>query len=66
MGGMLATRFALMFPELTRSLVLVDPLGLEDWAAKGVPYQPIKKWYEQEMASTPERIRNYQEENNKE
>lgn len=31
MGGMLATRFALMFPEATERLVLVCPLGLEDY-----------------------------------
>ena len=36
-GGMLAMRYGLMFPADTERLVLVDPLGLEDWRAKGVP-----------------------------
>lgn len=61
MGGMIATRYALMFPADTRSLILVDPLGLEDWKAKGVPYLPIDEAYRQELAQTPEKIRAYQE-----
>ena len=36
-GGMLAIRYALMFPADIEQLVLVDPIGLEDWKAKGVP-----------------------------
>ena len=34
MGGMLATRFALMFPGITKKLVLENPIGLEDWKLK--------------------------------
>lgn len=34
MGGMLATRFALMFPANVTELVLVNPIGLEDWKGK--------------------------------
>ncbi len=30
MGGMLATRFALMFPEMTRQLVLLNMIGMTD------------------------------------
>ncbi len=37
MGGMLAVRYALMFPQDLRSLSLVNPIGLEDWKALGVP-----------------------------
>ncbi len=33
MGGMLAARYALMYPDAVNELVLVDPLGLEDWKA---------------------------------
>ena len=40
MGGMIAVRFALMYPETTEKLVLENPLGLEDWKLK-VPYTPI-------------------------
>ena len=36
-GGMLAIRYALMYPDATDRLVLVDPIGLEDWKAKVVP-----------------------------
>ena len=60
MGGMLATRFALMYPEATASLTLLDPIGLEDWKALGVPYTTIDENYRQELAKTPEKIRAYE------
>lgn len=41
MGGMLAARYALSFPAATAALVLVNPIGLEDWSAKGVPPSTI-------------------------
>jgi len=44
MGGMLATRFTLMFPEKVERLILEDPIGLEDWKIK-VPYQSVDAWY---------------------
>lgn len=59
MGGMLATRFALMFPDLTKSLALVNPIGLEDWKTM-VPYSGVDAWYRQELKATPESIRKYQ------
>ena len=59
MGGMLATRFALMFPERTEKLVLVNPIGLEDWKTV-VPYRSIDQAYAEELRATPETIRNYQ------
>lgn len=31
MGGMLASRFALLFPEATEKLVLINPIGLENY-----------------------------------
>ena len=37
MGGMLATRYALLYPRQVERLVLVNPIGLEDWKALGVP-----------------------------
>jgi pimeloyl-ACP methyl ester carboxylesterase len=37
-GGMTAIRYALMFPADVEKLVLVNPIGLEDWQALGVPY----------------------------
>ncbi len=34
MGGMVATRFALMYPETVTRLVLEDPIGMEDYHVK--------------------------------
>ncbi len=58
MGGMLASRFALMFPDQTLSLTLVNPIGLEDWKRK-VPYRPVEWWYANELDKTPEGIKGY-------
>ncbi|MDQ8179656.1 alpha/beta hydrolase [Pelagicoccus sp. SDUM812005] len=60
MGGMLATRFALMYPEFTETLTLLNPIGLEDWKALGVPYRPVEAWYQQELGKTAEKIKAYQ------
>lgn len=58
MGGMLATRFALMFPAHTRALALVNPIGLEDWK-RSVPYRTINEWYQNELEKTPSGVKNY-------
>jgi pimeloyl-ACP methyl ester carboxylesterase len=60
MGGMLAMRYALTYPERVEQLVLVNPIGLEDWKAKGVPYQSIDSWYKSELLTTAERLESYQ------
>lgn len=60
MGGMLAARYALSFPTATEKLVLVNPIGLEDWQAKGVPYATIDQLYQNELTTSFERIKNYQ------
>lgn len=60
-GGMLAVRFALMFPAQLEQLVLVNPVGLEDWQAKGVPAPTIDQWYRREMGVTAQRIRAYEQ-----
>ncbi|MRX64544.1 alpha/beta fold hydrolase [Maribacter luteus] len=59
MGGMLATRFALMYPEVTEKLILENPIGLEDWKLV-VPYQTIDQWYAAELKKTAESIKAYQ------
>jgi pimeloyl-ACP methyl ester carboxylesterase len=59
-GGMLAMRYALMYPRETQQLVLVNPIGLEDWKAKGVPPLSVDQWYTRELATTADRIRNYE------
>lgn len=58
MGGMLATRFALMYPGATTHLVLVDPIGLEDYRLF-VPWIPLAQAYENEFKATPEGIRKF-------
>jgi pimeloyl-ACP methyl ester carboxylesterase len=59
-GGMLAIRYALLYPDDVDQLVLVDPIGLEDWKAKGVPWQSVDAWYQQELQTNAERIRDYE------
>lgn len=60
MGGMLATRFALMYPETTERLVLENPIGLEDYM-RIVPYAPVEAIYESLLGATYEGIRSYHE-----
>ena len=62
MGGMLASRFVLMYPEKSESLVLVNPIGLEDWKT-AVPYRSVDELYQSELKATPESIRAYEKEN---
>ncbi|KTC43760.1 alpha/beta hydrolase [Pseudomonas fluorescens ABAC62] len=59
-GGMLATRYALMYPEQTEQLALVNPIGLEDWKALGVPSISVDQWYARELKVNAEGIRKYQ------
>ncbi|MFM0319389.1 alpha/beta hydrolase [Paraburkholderia nemoris] len=60
-GGMLAIRYALMYPHETQQLVLVNPIGLEDWKAKGVPSLSVDQWYERELKTTADSIRRYEQ-----
>jgi pimeloyl-ACP methyl ester carboxylesterase len=60
MGGMLATRYALQYPASVERLVLVNPIGLEDWKAEGVPWRSIDAWYERELKTSFDSIRDYQ------
>ncbi len=62
MGGMLATRFALLYPERTEKLILENPIGLEDWKVK-VPYQSVDDWYREELQQNYAKIKNYQQTN---
>ncbi len=59
-GGMLAIRYGLMYPSSVEQLVLVDPIGLEDWKSKGVPWPSVDTWYQQELQTSAERIRAYE------
>ncbi len=60
-GGMLATRYALLYPQGTEKLVLVNPIGLEDWKALGVPWRSVDQWYERELKISAEGIRKYEQ-----
>jgi pimeloyl-ACP methyl ester carboxylesterase len=60
MGGMLAARYALTYPAATEALVMVNPLGLEDWKAEGVPYATVDRLYEQELKTTFDTVKAYQ------
>jgi pimeloyl-ACP methyl ester carboxylesterase len=62
MGGMLAARFAIMYPTVTEKLVLEDPLGMEDYQAK-IPYQPIEYWYNSELKQDYNSLKKYQQDN---
>ena len=59
-GGMLAVRYGLLFAADTEQLVLVDPLGLEDWRAKGVPWQSVDAQYQTQLKTTADSIRDYE------
>jgi pimeloyl-ACP methyl ester carboxylesterase len=58
MGGMLATRFALMYTEMVTRLVLENPIGLEDYRTF-VPYASLEQLYRNELNATADSIRNY-------
>ncbi|WP_431134757.1 alpha/beta fold hydrolase [Psychroserpens mesophilus] len=62
MGGMLASRFALMYPKTITKLILENPIGLEDWKLKA-PYKPVEWWYQNELKSSYDGIKKYQLEN---
>ena len=58
MGGMLATRFALMYPAAVSHLILENPIGLEDYREL-VPYLPLDQAYKNELNATEQGIRAY-------
>ena len=62
MGGMLASRFALSYPALTASLILINPIGLEDYLDY-TSYPEISDAYEREFAKTGDDIVAYQKAN---
>lgn len=58
MGGMLAVRWAVAYPERTDRLVLVNPIGLEDYR-RDVPYAGVDAWQARAEMQGPEQIRQY-------
>ncbi len=59
MGGMLAVRFAVMYPETVEKLILENPIGLEDWKLVA-PYTSIDENYQKELKVSYETTKNYQ------
>lgn len=59
MGGMLAARFTLMYPESVEKLILENPIGLEDWKLVA-PYVSIDEYYKAELAVNYEKAKQYQ------
>jgi len=59
MGGMLATRFTLMYPERVVKLILENPIGLEDWKLV-TPFTTIDENYQNELKVDYETTREYQ------
>jgi pimeloyl-ACP methyl ester carboxylesterase len=58
MGGMIAVRFARLYPGRTDALVLEDPIGLEDYRLT-VPPAPLEQLYQQELNTSLEDYRKY-------
>lgn len=59
MGGMLATRMAVMYPEKIEKLILANPIGLEDYRDFS-PYQNIDRLYASELKNTYASYKDYQ------
>lgn len=59
MGGMVATRFTLMYPETVEKLILENPIGLEDYKTLA-KYQTVDEAYQSELKNTAESYKNYQ------
>ena len=51
MGGMLAVRYALLYPAATARLVLENPIGLEDYRVK-VPFTSVDTTYRAMLSPT--------------
>ena len=62
MGGMLATRFSLMYPNRVNKLILVNPIGLEDYSYYAKP-KDINFFFESEKSKKIENIIAYQRKN---
>ncbi|MEO3402276.1 alpha/beta hydrolase [Mucilaginibacter sp. CAU 1740] len=60
MGGMLATRFTLMYPDKVEKLLLEDPIGLEDYRTF-VPYNSADDDYKAELKTSFASVKKYYE-----
>jgi pimeloyl-ACP methyl ester carboxylesterase len=60
MGGMLAARFAMQYPQRVEKMVLENPIGLEDYK-RFVPYQATDSLTLKEKNATYESYKKYQQ-----
>ena len=63
LGGMLAMRYAIMFPSEVERLVLVNPLGLIDRSEEGLPYTDVDTLWAGEKRTSYASIKAYQQAN---
>jgi len=62
MGGMLAVTFAVNYSDSVNKLVLINPIGLEDYS-RYVAFKDVNFFYQRELAGTLEKAINYQKSN---
>jgi pimeloyl-ACP methyl ester carboxylesterase len=62
MGGMLAVTFAADYSDSVNKLILINPLGLEDYG-KYVEFKDTNFFYKRELGKTLDTARNYQKKN---
>lgn len=62
MGGMLATTFAVNYPKSVNKLILINPIGLEDYG-KYVEFKDVNFFYKRELSKTIDKAINYQKKN---
>jgi len=60
MGGMLATRFVLMYPNFVGKLVYENPIGLEDYRTF-VPWHSVDEQFKQELKADYASLKKYQQ-----
>lgn len=58
MGGMLAIRYVLMYPDDCSQLVLEGPIGLEDWKLS-IPYTTVSDLYTSELKKDKASLKKY-------
>lgn len=62
MGGMLATRYVLMYPKKVNKLILINPIGMEDYGKYAEP-KDVDFFYQNELTQTHEKVIEYQKKN---
>ena len=62
MGGMLATHFSYLYPDVVKKIILVNPIGLEPYL-QYVEYKDPSFFYNIELNKTAEKVKNYQQKN---